>query len=173
MRDTKKLDQKILRILVPAILENAFLILSDMILTGYIGRLSVTEISAYGISTRVYGIYFSILKGFAIGTMVIFARAFGAGKRKEGLNYYFQALFIAFPVALVAAVLIWVFPQPLLSTMSSVFHLDIFWIWMIVNADQWVRYLLSAGVIISKKVLRYLDQPHFPFQCEGQVNACK
>lgn len=461
MRDTKKLDQKILRILVPAILENAFLILSDMILTGYIGRLSVTEISAYGISTRVYGIYFSILKGFAIGTMVIFARAFGAGKRKEGLNYYFQALFIAFPIALVAAVLIWVFPQPLLSTMSSdstllaygasflrihvltypllavihlnssmfqadgntktplyiatignlvsmvlgyvfilgigpiqgmglqgaaitnnlriivmllvgvyllfnrnsvyrshelskfnidmetikelirfgvptaignsfwnfaavflstyilsygqqfyaayqiglqaegfcdmmsagfltaamslsslaigakdadmfktsykrlnyycyiicginmlflllfsknvlhlltdkmelidiahvyllsmiasqfpqmkskieygyirsvgfstlptiidmvgiwgvrvfgcyvvssVFHLDIFWIWMIVNADQWVRYLLSAGVIISKKVLRYLDQPHFPFQCEGQVNACK
>ena len=461
MRDTKKLDQKILRILVPAILENAFLILSDMILTGYIGRLSVTEISAYGISTRVYGIYFSILKGFAIGTMVIFARAFGAGKRKEGLDYYFQALFIAFPIALVAAVLIWVFPQPLLSTMSSdstllaygasflrihvltypllavihlnssmfqadgntktplyiatignlvsmvlgyvfilgigpiqgmglqgaaitnnlriivmllvgvyllfnrnsvyrshelskfnidmetikelirfgvptaignsfwnfaavflstyilsygqqfyaayqiglqaegfcdmmsagfltaamslsslaigakdadmfktsykrlnyycyiicginmlflllfsknvlhlltdkmelidiahvyllsmiasqfpqmkskieygyirsvgfstlptiidmvgiwgvrvfgcylvssVFHLDIFWIWMIVNADQWVRYLLSAGVIISKKVLRYLDQPHFPFQCEGQVNACK
>lgn len=461
MRDTKKLDQKILRILVPAILENAFLILSDMILTGYIGRLSVTEISAYGISTRVYGIYFSILKGFAIGTMVIFARAFGAGKRKEGLNYYFQALFIAFPIALVAAVLIWVFPQLLLSTMSSdatlltygasflrihvltypllavihlnssmfqadgntktplyiatignlvsmvlgyvfilgigpiqgmglqgaaitnnlriivmllvgvyllfnrnsvyrshelskfnidmetikelirfglptaignsfwnfaavflstyilsygqqfyaayqiglqaegfcdmmsagfltaamslsslaigakdadmfktsykrlnyycyiicginmlflllfsknvlhlltdkmelidiahvyllsmiasqfpqmkskieygyirsvgfstlptiidmvgiwgvrvfgcyvvssVFHLDIFWIWMIVNADQWVRYLLSAGVIISKKVLRYLDQPHFPFQCEGQVNACK
>ena len=80
MRDTKKLDQKILRILVPAILENAFLILSDMILTGYIGRLSVTEISAYGISTRVYGIYFSILKGFAIGTMVIFARAVGAGK---------------------------------------------------------------------------------------------
>lgn len=461
MRDTKKLDQKILRILVPAILENAFLTLSDMILTGYIGRLSVTEISAYGISARVYGIYFSILKGFAIGTMVIFARAFGAGKRKEGLNYYFQALFIAFPIALVAAVLIWVFPQPLLSTMSSdstllaygasflrihvltypllavihlnssmfqadgntktplyiatignlvsmvlgyvfilgigpiqgmglqgaaitnnlriivmllvgvyllfnrnsvyrshelskfnidmetikelirfgvptaignsfwnfaavflstyilsygqqfyaayqiglqaegfcdmmsagfltaamslsslaigakdadmfktsykrlnyycyiicginmlflllfsknvlhlltdkmelidiahvyllsmiasqfpqmkskieygyirsvgfstlptiidmvgiwgvrvfgcylvssVFHLDIFWIWMIVNADQWVRYLLSAGVIISKKVLRYLDQPHFPFQCEGQVNACK
>ena len=56
---------------------------------------------------------------------------------------------------------------------SSVFHLNIFWIWMIVNADQWVRYLLSAGVIISKKVLRYLDQPHFPFQCEGQVNACK
>ena len=461
MRDTKKLDQKILRILVPAILENAFLTLSDMILTGYIGRLSVTEISAYGMSARVYGIYFSILKGFAIGTMVIFARAFGAGKRKEGLNYYFQALFIAFPIALVAAVLIWVFPQPLLSTMSSdstllaygasflrihvltypllavihlnssmfqadgntktplyiatignlvsmvlgyvfilgigpiqgmglqgaaitnnlriivmllvgvyllfnrnsvyrshelskfnidmetikelirfgvptaignsfwnfaavflstyilsygqqfyaayqiglqaegfcdmmsagfltaamslsslaigakdadmfktsykrlnyycyiicginmlflllfsknvlhlltdkmelidiahvyllsmiasqfpqmkskieygyirsvgfstlptiidmvgiwgvrvfgcylvssVFHLDIFWIWMIVNADQWVRYLLSAGVIISKKVLRYLDQPHFPFQCEGQVNACK
>lgn len=119
MKDLNKLDHKILRILVPAILENAFLILSDMILTGYIGRLSVTEISAYGISSRVYGIYFSILKGFAIGTMVIFARAFGAGKRKEGINYYFQALFIALPIAFVSAVLIWLFPEQLLSTMSS------------------------------------------------------
>lgn len=119
MKDTKKIDWKILRILVPAILENAFLILSDMMLTGYIGRLSVTEISAYGISTRVYGIYFSIFKGFAIGTMVIFARAFGAGKRSEGMHYYLQALSIAFPVALISAVLIWLFPQALLSTMSS------------------------------------------------------
>lgn len=119
MSDTKKLDQKILHMLIPAILENAFLILSDMILTGYIGRLSVTEISAYGISTRIYGIYFSILKGFAIGTMVIFSRAFGAGKRREGLNYYFQALFIAFPIALISAFLIWFFPKLLLSSMSS------------------------------------------------------
>ncbi len=119
MKDTKKIDWKILQILVPAILENAFLILSDMMLTGYIGRLSVTEISAYGISTRVYGIYFSIFKGFAIGTMVIFARVFGAGKRSEGMHYYLQALSITFPVALISAVLIWLFPQPLLSTMSA------------------------------------------------------
>ena len=54
----KDLDRKILYILIPAILENALLNLSDMILTGYIGRLSVTEISAYGIASRIYGIYF-------------------------------------------------------------------------------------------------------------------
>ena len=48
--DTKKIDAKIRHILIPAILENAFLILSDMILTGYIGRLTISEISAYGIS---------------------------------------------------------------------------------------------------------------------------
>ena len=47
--DTKKIDAKIRHILIPAILENAFLILSDMILTGYIGRLTISEISAYGI----------------------------------------------------------------------------------------------------------------------------
>lgn len=119
MNNLKKLDRKILRILVPAILENAFLNVSGMILTGYIGRLSVTEISAYGISTRIYGIYFSILKGFAIGIMVLFARAFGAGDRKEGLKDYFQALMFIFPIAVIAAIVIWLFPQQLLSTMTT------------------------------------------------------
>ena len=82
--DTKKIDAKIRHILIPAILENAFLILSDMILTGYIGRLTISEISAYGISTRIYGIYFSILKGFGIGAMVVFARAFGSKNKEKG-----------------------------------------------------------------------------------------
>ncbi len=117
--DIKKLDRKILRILVPAILENAFLNISGMILTGYIGRLTVAEISAYGISSRVYGIYFSILKGFAIGVMVMFARAFGSGDRKKAVNTYLQALLLVFPIAFVVAVIIWVFPRQLLSTMSS------------------------------------------------------
>ena len=44
--DTKKIDAKIRHILNPAILENAFMILSHIILTGYIGRLTISEISA-------------------------------------------------------------------------------------------------------------------------------
>ena len=54
--------------------------LSDMILTGYIGRLSVTEISAFGIAGRIYSIYFAIFKGFAIGMMVVFAKSIGKEK---------------------------------------------------------------------------------------------
>lgn len=117
--DTKKIDAKIRHILIPAILENAFLILSDMILTGYIGRLTISEISAYGISTRIYGIYFSILKGFGIGAMVVFARAFGSKNKEKGLLYYKQALIISIFVAVIAAVGIWLFPNELLSTMST------------------------------------------------------
>ena len=41
MVNQKRLDHRILQILIPAIMENALLTLSDMILTGYIGRLSV------------------------------------------------------------------------------------------------------------------------------------
>lgn len=117
--NTKKLDTKIRHILIPAILENAFLILSDMILTGYIGRLTISEISSYGISTRIYGIYFSILKGFGIGAMVIFARTFGSKNKEKGLLYYKLALIISFSIALIAAIGIYIYPSELLSTMST------------------------------------------------------
>lgn len=117
--DTKKLNAKIRHILIPAILENAFLILSDMILTGYIGRLTISEISSYGISTRIYGIYFSILKGFGIGAMVIFARTFGSKNKEKGLLYYKLALIISFSIALIAAIGIYLYPSKLLSTMST------------------------------------------------------
>ena len=117
--DKKKLNAKIRHILIPAILENAFLILSDMILTGYIGRLTISEISSYGISTRIYGIYFSILKGFGIGAMVIFARTFGSKNKEKGLLYYKLALIISFSIALIAAIGIYLYPSKLLSTMST------------------------------------------------------
>lgn len=80
MDNKKYYNRTILKILIPAILENAMLILSDMILTGYIGRLSVTEISAFGIAGRIYSIYFAIFKGFAIGMMVVFAKSIGKEK---------------------------------------------------------------------------------------------
>lgn len=56
MRKLEKLDRRILAILIPAILENALLTVSGMILTAYIGRLEINEISAYGIATRIYSI---------------------------------------------------------------------------------------------------------------------
>ena len=119
MVNQKRLDHRILQILIPAIMENALLTLSDMILTGYIGRLSVSQISAYGISSRIYGIYFAVFKGFAIGAMVIFARAFGAGDRRKAASLYKQATGIAVPVALAVAIIIWLIPETLLFSMSD------------------------------------------------------
>lgn len=118
MKQDKKLDKMIVSILVPAILENALLVFSDIILTGYIGRLSVTEISSYGIGSRIYGIYFSIFKGFAIGLMPIFAMAFGENNKRKGSSLYKQAMVLAVPVASILALMIWLFPELLLSSMT-------------------------------------------------------
>lgn len=95
--------------------------LSDMILTGYIGRLSVTEISALGIAGRIYSIYFAIFKGFAIGMMVVFAKSIGNGRsKKEVCLLYKQALLFLLPCAVISALLIWVFPEMFLSSDDSV-----------------------------------------------------
>lgn len=124
MDNKKYYDRTILKILIPAILENAMLMLSDMILTGYIGRLSVTEISAFGIAGRIYSIYFSIFKGFAIGMMVVFAKSIGNDRsKKEVCLLYKQALLFLLPCAVISALLIWLFPEMFLSSMTQEFSL--------------------------------------------------
>lgn len=119
MKTRSSLDSRILSILIPAILENALLTLSDMILTGYIGRLTVTEISSFGIAERIYGIYFAIFKGFAIGTMVVFAKAYGECNREKGKRLYLISLLLSLPAAVLAAAFIWIKPEFFLSSMTQ------------------------------------------------------
>lgn len=90
-----------------------------MILTGYIGRLSVSQISAYGISSRIYGIYFALFKGFAIGTMVVFAKAYGTGQKGKAYGIYRQSMSVVMPVAIIMAAVVWLAPQLILMTMSN------------------------------------------------------
>lgn len=118
-KEYRELDKTILKILIPAILENALLILSGMILTGYIGRLEVTEISAYGIGNRIFNIYFAIFKGFAIGALVVIARYYGAGKVNKCAGLYKQALTLYVPLSLICSAFIIMFPKPLLMLMTS------------------------------------------------------
>lgn len=115
----QSVNRRILDILIPAIAENALLMLSGMILTGYMGRLSVSDISSYGIAQRIYGICFSVMKGFAIGSMVVFARALGAKDIRRCTSLYRQALVMIVPVALLVSVALFLFPAVPLSLMSD------------------------------------------------------
>lgn len=115
----REIDKKILNILVPAILENALLVLSGMILTCYIGRLNVDEISSYGIGNRIFNIYFAVFKGFAIGALVILARLHGSGERKKCADLFKESLAIYLPLSLLVSLLFVFFPKPLLALMTK------------------------------------------------------
>ena len=115
MKRSTSLDHRILRILIPAILENALLLLSSMILTGYIGRLSINEISSYGIANRIYSIYFSISQGFSIGTMALLARKFGKNDVRACSRLQMGCYLLLLPLAAVAMILIFLFSRQLLS----------------------------------------------------------
>ncbi len=117
--DYRQLDRRILRILIPAILENALLTLAGMVLTGYIGRLAVDQISSFGIANRIYNIYFAIFKGFSIGGMIILARSFG--RKDNALCAKLQKINYAtvLPLSLLATCFITLKAEMLLGIMTE------------------------------------------------------
>ena len=119
MKKYHEIDHRILRILIPVILENALLTLSTMILTGYIGRLSVMEINSYGIGRRIYGIYYSVFKGLAVGTMIAIAKRFGMGDKDQCARLQQESYLMILPAAVLFALLVIVFAGPLLSLMTK------------------------------------------------------
>lgn len=159
MRKLEKLDRRILAILIPAILENALLTVSGMILTAYIGRLEINEISAYGIATRIYSIYFAMFKGFSIGTMIFLARAFGE-ERPELCARLQQILYtIVLPVALIASILIYLNAEYLLGFMSTEQEL-------IVQAAQYIRQSIWSYPLVA---LVHLNSS--AFQAKGNTKV--
>ena len=109
MLDTKKENRFILGILIPIILENALLTLSSLVITGYVGRLLILEISAQGVANRLYGIYFSVFKGLAIGLMVLAARHFGSGHMDRCRIVQARAMAMILPLSLLSSLLMFIF----------------------------------------------------------------
>lgn len=105
----KDVNRRILNILIPAIMENALLLASGMILTAYIGRLSVNDISAYGLANNIYNVYFSLFKGFSIGIIVILAKAFGQKNRQLCARLQKIAYMTIIPLAVCGALIVGTF----------------------------------------------------------------
>ena len=159
MKRSTSLDHRILRILIPAILENALLLLSSMILTGYIGRLSINEISSYGIANRIYSIYFSISQGFSIGTMALLARKFGKNDVRACSRLQMGCYLLLLPLAAVAMILIFLFSRQLLSTMTE----------ETVLLDQAQKFLMQT--IWFYPLISIVHQNATAFQADGNTKT--
>ena len=121
MRDaeTRTIDHEIWRILIPLILQNGLMTVSNMVTTGYIGRLAVTEISAFGIANRIFNLYYSVFTGLAIGIMIVSAKAFGSGSLQRCRKLQEECYDILMPAAVLLAALIAVFPSQCLRLMTA------------------------------------------------------
>ncbi|MBR3358473.1 MAG: MATE family efflux transporter [Solobacterium sp.] len=115
----KETDRRILRILIPVILENALMMLSTMILTGYIGRLTVSEISYYGLQNRIYGIYYMLFKGIAVGVLVLIGAAAGRGDRDECHRLLKNSYAGVFPAAILLLTMVFFASRQILGIMTS------------------------------------------------------
>ena len=90
-----------------------------MILTGYIGRLTVAEMNVYGITNRMYGICNSLFKGLAIGAMILMAKEFGRKNSTRAGTLLREAYSAFVPIGIVLAAVILMFSKTLLSSMTS------------------------------------------------------
>lgn len=112
-------DRRILRILIPVILENALMTLSSMILTGYIGRLTVSEISYYGLQNRIYGIYYTLFRGIGIGVLVLMGAAVGRKDKDESLSILKNSYIGVFPAALLLMGIVVMLAPQVIGLMTS------------------------------------------------------
>lgn len=115
----REIDHRIFKILTPIIIENLLMMLSSVILTSYIGRLQVDEISIYGLSTRISYIFFALFRGMGVGVMILAAKAFGEGDRSKCRWIQHQAYMSVFPPAFLITLVIWFFARPVLTVMTT------------------------------------------------------
>ncbi len=115
----KEIDLRIVRILFPIMLEYALMMVSSIILTSFIGRLAVDEISIYGLSTRISNIYFALFRGMGVGLMINSAKAFGQGNKERCRWLQKQSYTSILPPAVIMAAVAYVFARPLLSIMTK------------------------------------------------------
>lgn len=76
--------KKAIQIMVlPIVIESILQMTSGFCLTGMMGRLDATSISAFSLSNRIINITWAILRGITMGSAVFVAQAYGSKNTKE------------------------------------------------------------------------------------------
>ena len=87
--------------------------------TAVIGHIGTPELGGLGLAAQVIGTVLSVSLFLAYGTTSAVARLLGAGKGKEAAHQAVQGLWIAVAVAVVFAVICWVFAPTFLRLLQA------------------------------------------------------
>lgn len=126
--DKKAIRKEILVLIVPIILEGIFGYLAGIVSSALVGRLSALAISSQGVVFRITDLLAVFWGGIRIGAMVYFVKLYGLGNTKVPMY--------------ISGFGIWIIRIPLASLAAWVFHWPLVTIWIIIAADQVIRYLL-------------------------------
>ena len=132
-------------------IEYSLMMLSSTIITSYIGRLDVNDISIYGLSNRIAGIFFALFRGMGVGVMIIEARSYGERNLKRCRWLQHESYASIIPPAVLITALIYIFARPLLTTMTSDPYL----------LDNGVPILRLIGVFMSLQAFIGLNSAAF------------
>ncbi len=115
----KQVNGDILRMVLPVITENVLQMSAGLVTSAMIGRLMADDISAQGISLRIYNTFWALFKGIGIGATVVVAMRYGQRVLTECRRTIEQAYVTLVPFALLCTLLIFLFPGPLVTFLSD------------------------------------------------------
>lgn len=115
----KKVNSDIFRMVLPVITENILQMSAGLITSAMIGRLMADDISAQGISLRVYNTFWSLFKGIGIGATVVAALRYGQRRFGDCRRTIEQTYLTLVPFALLFMAIIFAAPGPIVGFLSD------------------------------------------------------
>lgn len=119
MAAKKHVNREIFRIVLPLVTENLLQMSAGLVTTAMIGRLLANDISAQGISMRVFNTFWALFKGIGMGATVIIAMRLGQRLFEKCRRSAEQTYLTLIPISLLAALVIMLFPAPILRFFSN------------------------------------------------------
>lgn len=110
------LQQTIIKLALPAILENVLHTAVWMMDTAMVGRLSAEALSAVGFGAQLAFALVNIIAAMGIGTSALVARYIGAGEPKRANRVVAQSFLISWVLSLFLAVLNFILARPFFSS---------------------------------------------------------
>lgn len=115
----KTVNRDIFRMVLPVITENVLQMSAGLITSAMIGRLMADDISAQGISLRIYNTFWSLFKGIGIGATVITALRYGQRRFGDCRRTIEQTYLTLVPFALLCLAVIVALPGPIVGFLSD------------------------------------------------------
>ncbi len=107
VHDRKKINKKIISMIVPITIENLLQMVAGIVSMGMIGRIDALSISALGVGTRITQIIWALFKGITTGATVYVAQYYGAGDICKVRNVIKQTLISGFVLVMILSAIVY------------------------------------------------------------------
>ncbi|MCH4827284.1 MATE family efflux transporter [Planococcus halocryophilus] len=103
---------------VPAVIENFFQTLLGFVDTYFVSQISLSAVSAVGITNAVLAIYFALFMAIGVAANVRIANFLGANQPEKARHISQQSILLAVLFGILTGIATWFFAEPLLQLMG-------------------------------------------------------
>lgn len=115
----ESLGKEIIRLALPATVENIFQTLVGFVDTLLIAQLGLVAVTAVSLANTVLNVYLAVYMALGVGTTALIARSIGAGDRESLTFHVRQALVLSVGVGLLFGLLSLIFGRQMLVLMGA------------------------------------------------------